>query len=105
MQEVPELTVGEFESFVKDGTVLIDFFAEWCMPCLMMAPVVEELSDKFRGKIKFGKINVDDNQKLAQKFHITSIPTFILFKEGNPHKQFIGSMAHEEFRDQLKQFI
>jgi thioredoxin 1 len=105
MEEVLELTNGEFENFIKSGTVLIDFFAEWCMPCLMMAPVIEELSEKFRGKIKFGKVNVDDNQKLAQKFHVTSIPTFVLFKDGDPAQQFIGSMDNEEFREKLKQFI
>lgn len=103
--EVPELTNGEFESFIKNGNVLIDFFTEWCMPCLMMAPVVEELSDKFRGKIKFGKVNVDENQKIAQKFNVNSIPTFILFRDGNPIKQFVGSMAHEEFGEKLRQFI
>ena len=104
-EEVPELTNGEFEKFVKEGVVLIDFFTEWCMPCLMMAPVVEELAGEFRGKIKFGKVNVDDNQKIAEKFHVSSIPTFILFKEGNPIEQFVGSMAHEEFGEKLKEFI
>ncbi len=103
--EVPELTNGEFESFIKNGVVLIDFFAEWCMPCLMMAPVVEELSDKFRGKIKFGKVHIEENPKICQKFHVTSIPTFILFKEGNPIEQFVGSMADEEFREKLEEFI
>ena len=105
MEEVLELTNGEFESFIKGETVLIDFFAEWCMPCLMMAPVIEELSDKFKGKIKFGKVNVDDNGKIAQKLNVTSIPTFVLFKNGSPAQQFIGAMAHEEFREKLKQFI
>ena len=103
--EVPELTNGEFESFIKKDIVLVDFFAEWCMPCLMMAPIIEELADKFHGKIKFGKVNVDENSKIAQKFHVTSLPTFILFKEGNLVKQFVGSMADEEFREELKQFL
>ena len=103
--KVPELTNGEFESFIKKGTVLIDFFTEWCMPCLMMAPVIEELSDKFKGKIKFGKVNVDENSKIAQKFHVTSIPTFILFKDGNAVKQFVGSIGQEEFGERLKQVL
>ena len=79
--KVPELTSNEFESFIKEGIVLIDFFAEWCMPCLMMAPVIDELSEKFKGKIKFGKINVGENQQLAQKFNVSSIPNFILFNQ------------------------
>lgn len=103
--EVPELTNGEFDSFVKSGTVLIDFFTEWCMPCLMMAPVMDELSGKFKGKIKFGKVNVDENPKISQKFHVTSIPTFVLFKDGTPTKQFVGSISHEEFREKLRQFV
>ena len=103
--KVPELTNGEFEKFAKTDVALIDFFVEWCMPCLMMAPIVEELSEKFKGKIKFGKVNIDENPQIAQKFHVTSIPTFILFKEGNPIQQFVGSMDHEEFREKLKQFL
>lgn len=103
--KIPELTNGEFENFTKKGVVLIDFFTDWCMPCLMMAPVIEELSDEFKGKIKFGRVNVDDNQKIAEKFHVTSIPTFILFKDGAPVEQFIGSMAQEEFAKSLKQIL
>jgi thioredoxin 1 len=103
--EVPELTNGEFESFTKKGLVLIDFFAEWCMPCVMMGPVVEELSQKFNGKIKFGKVNVGDNQALAQKFNVRSIPNFILFKDGKQAENFIGSMPAEEFQEKLKKFL
>ena len=103
--KVPELTNGEFENFIKNKVVLIDFFTDWCMPCLMMAPVIEELSEEFKGKIKFGRVNVDDNQKIAEKFHVTSIPTFILFKDGVPVDQFAGSMAQEEFGEKLKQII
>ena len=103
---VPELTSSKFDEFIKDkGFVLIDFFAEWCMPCLVMAPVIDELSEKFRKKIKFGKVNVDDSQKLAQKFDIKSIPNFILFKDGKIVKQFFGSMSVEEFQEKLKKEI
>ena len=99
--EVPELTNGEFENFIKEGTVLIDFFAEWCMPCLMMAPIIEELSEKFEGKIKFGKVNVDENQELAKKFEISSIPNFILFKDGKPAESIVGGMSSEELEGKL----
>ncbi len=104
-EKVPELTNGEFEEFTKDGIVLIDFFADWCMPCIMMSPVIEELSDKFKGKIKFGKVNVDDNTKLAQKFEVNSIPNFVLLKDGKKVGQFIGAMPHEDFSEKLAQFV
>lgn len=102
--KVPELTNGEFENFTKSGTVLVDFFAEWCMPCLMMAPVIEDLSEEFDGKIKFGKVNVDDNSRLAQKFEVTSIPSFVLFKDGSKVAQFTGAIPQEDFSEKLKKF-
>ncbi len=103
--KVPELTNHEFEDFIKEGLVLIDFFAEWCMPCLIMAPVIDELSEKFRGKIKFGKVNVGDNQEIAKKFEINSIPNFVLFKGGKPIEHFIGSISLEELERKLNKFL
>ena len=72
------------------------------MPCLMMAPIIEELSDKFKGKVKFGKINVDENNKLAQKFDVMSIPNFILFKDGKASERFVGAVNLEDFEKKLK---
>jgi len=103
--KVPELTNGEFNEFVKDGTSLIDFFAEWCMPCVMMGPVVDDISEKFEGKIKFGKVNVEDNEDIARKFGVRSIPTFILFKDGKIAQQFMGAMSAEDFEEKLEKFI
>jgi len=102
---VPELTGKEFEEFTKSGFVFIDFFAEWCMPCVMMAPVVDEVGEKFNGKIKFGKVNIGDNESLAKKFNVSSIPNFILFKDGKPVEQFIGAMDGEELELKLRKFI
>ncbi len=102
---VPELTGSEFEEFTKNGLVFIDFFAEWCMPCVMMAPVVDELSKKFRGKIKFGKVNVGDNEDLARKFNVSSIPNFVLLKDGKPINQFVGAMSSEELEEKLGKFV
>ena len=98
---VPELTNGEFENFSKEGTVLIDFFAEWCMPCMMMGPIMEDLNEEYEGKIKIGKVNVDDNGEIAKKFDVSSIPTFILFKEGNHIAKIVGGLT----QDELGQFI
>lgn len=102
---VSELSRKEFDVFIGKGFVLIDFSADWCMPCLMMAPVMDELSGKFKGKIKFGKINVDENQELSRKFKILSIPNFILFKNGKPIDQFIGTMAAEDFEEKLRKYL
>ncbi len=103
--KIPELTNGEFEKFTKKGLVLIDFFAEWCMPCLMMAPVLEDLSEKLKGKIKFGKINYEDNQQITQKFDVSSFPTFIVFKNGKEIDRFIGAMSEDELERKLKKYL
>jgi thioredoxin 1 len=102
---IPELSEKEFDKFTKDGVVLIDFFAEWCMPCMMMSPVVEGLNEKFGGKIKFGKVNVDDNSKSAHKFNVSSIPNFVVFKDGKAVEQFVGSISEEDLEEKLKSFL
>ena len=104
-ESVAELSSKEFNDFTKEEIVLIDFYADWCMPCVMMAPVVEELSRKFKGKIKFGRVNVEDNRELAQKFKIMSIPNFVLLKEGKVIEQFVGTMPIEDFADKLKNHL
>ena len=103
--KVPEVSKGKFEDFIKGDFTLVDFFADWCMPCVMMAPIIDELSEKFKGKVKFGKVNIEDNQELAQKFGIVSIPNFILFKDGKQIEQFMGSMPSEDFEKKLKGFV
>ena len=102
---VPELTKNEFEELIQKDIVLIDFFAGWCMPCLMMGPIIDELSEKFEGKIEFGKINVEDNQELAQKYQVSSIPNFMVFKKGEVVEQFTGSMGVEDFEEKLNKLI
>ncbi len=102
---VTELTNGQFEKFTQKGVVLVDFFADWCMPCLMMAPIMDDLSKKFKGKINFGKIDVDENQPLAEKFHVHSIPNFVLFKDGKPLDRFVGAMSSEDFEEKLKRHL
>lgn len=103
--KVPELAKSSFDDFIKKGTVLIDFFAEWCMPCMMMSPIIDDLSEKFKGKIKFGKVNVGDGQELAQRYNVSSIPNFTLFKDGKVIKQFVGSVAEEEFEEKLNNLL
>jgi thioredoxin 1 len=102
---IPELTEKEFESFYKKGVVVIDFFAEWCMPCTMMSPIMEELNEKFKGKIKIGKVDIAENEAIAEKYDVSSIPTFIIFKEGKVIKQFSGLTSSEEFSDIISECL
>ena len=104
-ENVTELSSKEFDNFTKEKVVLIDFYADWCMPCVMMTPVIEDIARKFKGKIKFGKVNIEDNQELAQKFRIASLPTFILFKDGKQANQFVGSRSIEDFEEKLKNLL
>jgi thioredoxin 1 len=102
---VQELTNGEFNDFIKDGTALIDFFADWCMPCVMMGPIIEDIAERFDGKIKFGKVNIEDYSELAQKYNVSSLPNFVVFKDGKVLEQFMGSMNEEEFENKLKEVL
>lgn len=103
--KVPELTKSEFDNFSKDGLVLIDFFAEWCMPCLTMSPIIDDLSEKFKGKIKFGKVSVEENPEAAKKFDVVSIPNFVLLKDGKVIDQFVGAIPAAEFDETLEKYV
>jgi len=89
---VLELTDANFESEVlqSDQPVLVDFWAEWCMPCRMLAPTIDELADEYQGKAKVGKIDTDANREVTMKYGINAIPTVILFNGGEPVKKFVG---------------
>ncbi|MFA5724625.1 MAG: thioredoxin [Candidatus Pacearchaeota archaeon] len=105
MESVVELSEKKFDDFAKQGLVFLDFFAEWCMPCVMMGPIVEEVSEKFSGKIKFAKVNVGENESLARKFNVNSIPNFVLLKDGKVVDNFVGAMEADELESKLKKFI
>jgi len=93
-----QLTDQNFEEEVlkSEIPVLVDFFAIWCGPCQMMAPVVEEIAQEMEGKVKVGKMNVDENPVTAEKYGIMSIPTLILFKNGEAVKTLVGFRGKEE---------
>ncbi|WP_221793002.1 thioredoxin TrxA [Oceanobacter mangrovi] len=96
-----------FESDVlgSDLPVLVDFWAEWCGPCKMIAPVLEEIAEEFAGKLKIAKLNIDQNEATAPKYGIRSIPTLILFKNGNVEATKIGAMSKSELTAFIQQAL
>lgn len=91
---------NEFDEIISSGTTLVDFYADWCGPCKMLAPVLEELSQDYPN-IEFVKVNCDDNGELCNKYKILSIPTVFLFKDG----ELIGSTGGYQEKDSMRQFI
>ena len=85
--------------------VVVDFWAEWCMPCKMIAPVLEQISQDYAGKLKVAKVNVDDNGEIAQKFNIVSIPTLLLFKDGEVVGQQVGAVPRETIEGMFKAYV
>ena len=98
MAEQATFTDDNFQKEVKESPipVLVDFWAVWCAPCLMIAPFVEEIAKDYEGKIKVGKVDVDSNQKTAAEFGIRSIPSILLFKDGKVAEQIIGAVPKKE---------
>ena len=86
----------EQEVLNSEKPVLVDFFADWCGPCKMMAPIVAELATELDGKVKVGKINVDENSDIAVEYNVMSIPTLIVFKNGKEEKRLVGVRDKEE---------
>jgi len=78
------------------GPVLVDFWASWCRPCLMVAPILDELAEKYSGKINFVKVDVDQNPKTAARYNVMSIPTILIFKNGQPVSHIVGLRPKEE---------
>lgn len=101
--DLDEIKFNEFMN--KDKPMLIDFWAEWCAPCLMMKPIFEELAKDYGDKIIFGRVNVDENQSLAIKYGISAIPTFILFLNGEPKERLIGAVGRGPLEKIIKKFI
>ncbi len=82
--------------------VLVDFWAEWCAPCKMIAPIVEQLADEYDGKVKFAKLDIDSNPKVAQTFGIRSIPTLLILKDGKPVDQVVGAVPKSLLEKRLE---
>jgi thioredoxin 1 len=100
---VKEFTDQNFDAEVlkSDQPVLVDFWAEWCMPCRMLAPTIEKLADNYAGKVKVGKVDTDSNRDTAMKYGISAIPTVILFKNGQVAQKFVGLRQERDFKEAL----
>ncbi len=96
-----EINDNSFSNEVSSGLVLVDCWADWCGPCRMVAPVLEELSKEYTGKVEIKKLNVDDNMKTAQELDIKSIPTLLLFKDGKLIDKMVGALP----KPHIKNFI
>ena len=103
MAKPREVSDSNFEQEViqADKPVLVDFWAPWCGPCRMVAPVVEELAEEYDGKVEFVKLNTDDNPNTAVKYGIRSIPTLLVFKEGQPVGQIVGFRPKSDLKQRL----
>ena len=98
------LTVDNFEEKVlkADKPVLVDFWATWCMPCRMIAPIVEEIAEETAGQAYVGKVNVDEQAELAVRYRVSSIPTLIVFENGQEQRRTVGAQDKEELLDFLR---
>jgi len=100
------LTDKDFKDVVSSNKlVLVDFWAPWCAPCLMVAPAIEELASKYSGRVVFGKLNVDENPKAAMDFMVAAIPTLILFKDGKEVERLVGAMPKHAIENVLQKHL
>ena len=105
MEKLITLNETNFKQEVLDSDkpVLVDFWAPWCMPCRLIAPVIEEISNEYDGKVKVGKLNTDENQKLAAEYWIQGIPSLLIYKDGNVVDRIVGVVPKEHITQKLEQ--
>lgn len=103
MSKAVELTDQSFDQEVlnSDQPVLVDFWAEWCGPCRMVSPIVEELAGEYEGKLKVGKVDVDSNPQVSMKYNIRSIPSLLIFKNGEVVDQIVGAVPKAQLKKQV----
>ncbi len=93
------------ETTKKHPLVFVDFWAEWCGPCRMMGPIVDELAKEYAGRVVFAKLNVDENQETASNFGVMSIPTFVIMKGGSEAARLVGAMPKEKLKEELQKYV
>jgi thioredoxin 1 len=105
MGKYVELTSENFDSTVANGVTMVDFWAPWCGPCRMIAPIIDELAEEFEGKATIAKVNTDEQQDIAVKFGIRSIPTILFFKDGEVVDQMVGAASKDVFAEKLNALL
>jgi thioredoxin 1 len=105
MAKYVELNSGNFEATIAEGVTMVDFWAPWCGPCRMIAPVVEELAEDFDGKATISKVNTDEEQDIAVKYGIRSIPSILFFKDGQLVDQMVGAASKDAFADKINALL
>ena len=105
MAKYIELTASNFEETLNEGVSLVDFWAPWCGPCRMIAPVIEELAADFEGKAKICKVNTDEEQDISVKFGIRSIPTIMFFKDGKMVDQIVGAQSKAALAEKINALL
>jgi thioredoxin 1 len=104
-KDIITLTTGNFVDETSKGIVMVDFWATWCMPCKAMAPVIEEIASQTKGKVKVGKVDIDKNGRLANQFGIQSIPTVMIFKDGQLMETFVGVQSKAALVNALSKYV
>jgi len=97
------LTAENFNEVIGSGKVLVDFWAEWCMPCRMVSPIIEELAEEYKDSVTVAKVNVENEKALAVRSKVMSIPTVVLFKDGVEVKRIVGAEPKEVYEKELKE--
>lgn len=107
MKNITEVTDSVFgrEVLESESPVVVDFWAPWCSPCRMVAPVFEEAAKEMEGKVKFAKLNTDENQQTAQKYQIMAIPSMIIFKNGEEVDRIVGFKPKDQLVEHLQNFV
>jgi len=105
MSKAVKLDKTNFDSEIASGVTLVDFWAEWCTPCKMIEPVLDEISEEMAGKVKIGKLNTDEDPELASKYKVQSIPNMVIFKDGQEVGRVIGAQPKANIEEEIKKYI
>jgi thioredoxin 1 len=101
---VTDLTSDTFEAFIKEGNVVVDFWAPWCGPCRVLGPILDEIANELKDMVLVGKVNVDENVPIAGRFNVKSIPTLVFFKDGQSRELSVGLLGKDELLARIRAF-